>query len=108
MTRDEIAAAVLTELAKREEEITTRPDPAKWKSWEWRELADDREYGPLYSPTWFGELNEAGRVRHLRTVYRLADAGLLVVVKSEGGRLERVQLTGAGKAAVQELAAAAG
>jgi DNA-binding MarR family transcriptional regulator len=42
-------------------------------------------------------------VRLLRTVYRLAAAGLLILVKSEGGRLERVQLTKAGQDAVAEL-----
>lgn len=45
-------------------------------------------------------------MRLLRTVYRLAGAGLLTLVKSEGGRLERVRLTDEGRAAVAELPAA--
>jgi hypothetical protein len=71
-----------------------------------RELHDaDREYGPRYSPTWFEDetATEAGRVRFLRTVYSLADTGLLTVVKSEGGRIERLRLTKAGRKAASEL-----
>jgi len=36
-------------------------------------------------------------------VYRLGAAGLVDIVKSEGGRLERLQLTTAGREAVAEL-----
>lgn len=106
MTRDELAALVLRTVAEQLEEIATRPEPPKWHTWAWRELLDDREYGPRYSPTWFGELSEANRQRTLRTVYRLSEAGLLEVVKTENGRLERVNLTKAGKAAVAEMLAA--
>ena len=70
-----------------------------------RDYEDDLEYGPSYSPSWFGDAagTEARRVRLLRTVYRLGAAGLVDIVKSEGGRLERLQLTTAGRAAVAEL-----
>jgi DNA-binding PadR family transcriptional regulator len=53
-------------------------------------------------------VDEAGRVRALRTLYRLSADGLLTLVKSEhGNRLQRVKLTDAGRAAVAELAGAA-
>jgi hypothetical protein len=105
MTRDELAALVLLEVQRRCEAIRTRPRPPAWKWWEARDDDADRECGPRYSPTWFGgaTATEAGRVRFLRTVYRLADSGLLTVVKSEGGRLERGRLTRAGRDAVTEL-----
>jgi hypothetical protein len=105
MNRDELAALVLTEVARQCDAIHARPRPPAWQPWAVREDEDDREYGPRYSPAWFGDATatEAGRVRLLRTVYRLAAAGLLILVKSEGGRLERVQLTKAGQDAVAEL-----
>jgi hypothetical protein len=104
LTRDDLAILVLTELARREAEITTRPRPPAWRVWDARPDADDREFGPRYSPTWFGDAaaTEARRVRLLRTVYRLADAGLVAVTKSEGGRLERLRLTADGRAAVAQ------
>lgn len=73
-----------------------------------RDHADDIVYGPLYSPGWFGErgATEARRVRLLRTVYRLDSAGLVDIVKSDGGRLERLRLTKAGRSAVAEPRAA--
>jgi hypothetical protein len=108
MTRDELAALVLLKVDQHCEAIRDRPKPPAWKTWAAMEDEAGRRYGPRYSPGWFGDAGatEARRVRLLRTVYRLADAGLLVVVKSEGGRLERVRLTDAGAAAVAELRAA--
>ena len=44
-TRDDLAAMLLTELARREEEIAARSRPPAWKTWEARPDADDREYG---------------------------------------------------------------
>ena len=110
MNRDELSAIVLAEVARQCEAIRNRPKPAVWKVWEISADADDREFGPRYSPTWFGDATatEAGRVRFLRTVYRLADAGLLTPEKSEGGRLERVRLTRAGWDAAAELHKVAG
>jgi len=105
MDRDELAALILLELHRRCEAIRTRPKPPAWKTWDVRDHADDIDYGPRYSPSWFGDAadTEARRVRLLRTVYRLADAGLVDIVKSEGGRLERLRLTKAGREAVAEL-----
>lgn len=105
MNRDELAALVLAEVARQCDAIRSRPKPPAWQSWSVREDDNDRDYGPRYSPKWFGDAatTEAGRVRLLRTVYRLADAGLLTLVKSEGGRLERVRLTAAGRDAADEL-----
>jgi hypothetical protein len=102
-TRDDLAAMLLTELARREEEIAARSRPPAWKTWEARPDADDREYGPRYSPTWFGDraVSEAGRVRALRMVYRLADAGLVKLTRSPGGRLERLRLIALGRAAFE-------
>jgi hypothetical protein len=102
-TRDDLATMLLNELARRESEIAARPRPPAWKTWEARPDADDREYGPRYSPTWFGDRasTEARRVRLLRALYRLADAGLIDLTKSEGGRLERIRLTTAGKDAAR-------
>ena len=110
MSRDELSALVLAEVARRCDATRARPRPPAWKWWEVREDEAEREYGPRYSPTWFGEATatEAGRVRLLRTVYRLADAGLLTFVKSEGGRLERVRLTKAGRDAAAVLAGTGG
>lgn len=108
MNREELAKRVLIEVARRAKAIRYRPRPRAWQTWAVREDQADRDYGPRYSPTWFADATdtEAGRVRFLRTVYRLTDAGLLAVVKSEGGRLERVRLTDAGRKAVAELLAA--
>lgn len=94
-TRDDLAMMVLTELARREAEIAARSRPPAWKTWEIRPDADDREYGPRYSPTWFSDATatEAGRVRMLRTLYRIVDSGLIELTKSEGGRLKRIKLT---------------
>jgi hypothetical protein len=106
MTRDELTELVLTEVHRRCKAVRSRPRPPAWKRWEVEELQFDLKYGPRYTPKWFGELaaTEAGRVRLLRTLYRLADAGLLIVVKSHwGGRLARVRITPAGSRAVAEL-----
>lgn len=103
--RDDLAALVLAEVARREAAIATRPRPPAWKTWEARPDADDREYGPRYAASWFGDATatEAGRVRMLRTLYRLADAGLVEITRSPGGRLERVCLTAAGRDAIADL-----
>ena len=105
MNRDELAALVLAEVARQCDAIAARPRPPVWQSWAAREDAADRERGPRYTPRWFGDAaaTEAGRVRLLRALYRLADAGMLTLEKSEGGRLERVRLSKAGRDAAAEL-----
>jgi hypothetical protein len=109
MTRDELAAMILREIATRENEMATRPELPACRRWDRRNYDTDREHGPRYSSAWFGRATdtEARRVRVLRMVYKLADAGLVDITRSEGGRLERVRLTAAGRAAVTELTAAA-
>jgi hypothetical protein len=89
---------ILAELAEREMEIATRPEPPSWRHWERVPLELDRELGPVYSPRWFGDetATNAGRQRFLRAIYALEQRGLLVIVRSEGGRLERLKLTEAG------------
>lgn len=103
MTRDELTALVLAKVAERCEEVATRPKP-RWP-WDVREHEHDLERGPRYSPTWFGELadTEARRVRVLRALYRLGEAGLIEVIKSDGNRLERVRMTPAGLEAVAAM-----
>ena len=107
VTREQLAEVVIREVARRAAEVAARTPPPKWQAW--AALLHDEEvrHGPRYSPGWFGGLadTEARRVRVLRTVYRLADAGLLHVVKSEGGRLAHVRLTDDGATAAAELAA---
>jgi len=104
---------ILTKCLRLMREIAERPRPRRFSlaeaAWE-----DDREYGPTYSPgEWFPAprdglaLTEAGRVRFLRAVWRLADEGLLVpVLPFRGKRLERIRLTQAGEKVAAELLAA--
>jgi hypothetical protein len=105
MTRDELAELVLLEIDRRYEAARAAPEPPRWRWWLVEDRKLDLEYGPSYSPKWFGKLaeTEAGRVRFLRCIYKLSAGGLVVLVKSEGGRLERLRLTPAGVAAVAEL-----
>ena len=109
MSRDDLVRMILIELEKQSEAARSRPRPPAWQWWAVRDYELDLEFGPRYSPTWFGEVatTEARRVRALRGIYRLEAAGLLEIFKSEGGRLERVRLTPAGSEAVAELRAAA-
>ena len=109
MSRDELGRMVLLEVWRRCREVETRTEPPRWKYIERRLFEEDRAGGPRYSPRWFGSLGatEAGRVRLLRTIYALADAGLVEPVKSEGGyKLVRLRLTEAGEQAAAELRAA--
>lgn len=103
MDIDDLNEVVLLEIYRQCEAIRVRGKPAAWRSWEVNRDMDDREYGPRYSPAWFGDGTEAARVRLLRTVYRLHAAGLVKAVKSEGGRLERVKITAKGAKVVAEL-----
>lgn len=105
MTRDELAKLVLLEVALQCGEAKQAPRPPAWQTLAVWEHEDAIEYGPRYTPTWFGDMadTDARRVRILRTIYRLAGAGLLAVVKGEGGRLQRVRLTEAGDAAVEAM-----
>lgn len=110
MTRDELARRILIEVDRQCKAVESRPRPPEWKTWTLEKYEQDLEYGPRYSPTWFGELarTEAGRVRILRTIYRLSEAGLLVLVKSEAGRLVRLRMTPKGEAVASELSEAVG
>src|SRR4051794_22354932 len=98
MNRDDLAGYVLMELEKQCAAVRARERPPKWQTWSLERYEDDLEFGPPYTPLWFGAVTatDAGRVRVLRTVYRLAAAGLLEIMKSPGNRLERVKLTPAG------------
>jgi hypothetical protein len=105
MTRDGLARPVLLEFGRRERAIADREPPPAWQRWAVRGRDDDVGYGPKYSPKWFGGAGatEARRVRPLRVVHKLGESGLLTLVVSEAGRLQRVRLTEAGRAAVAEL-----
>jgi hypothetical protein len=105
MDRDELAELVLTEVQKQCDAARSRPRPPAWQTWLVCRHEADIVLGPCYSPTWFGNLTatEAGRVRLLRVIYRLSNAGLLTLVKSEGGRLERVRLTTKGIRAARSI-----
>lgn len=104
MDRQELAELLLLELAEQTEAIRLRPRPPAWKRWYVLEDELDREFGPKYSPAWFGPMPDALRVRILRTIYHLDKIGLLTVSKN-GGRLERLQLTAEGWKMVAELRA---
>jgi hypothetical protein len=105
MNRDELYKIVLTTIMEQCEAARLRPKPPAWNPWAVREYAFDLKYGPKYRPGWFGRVteSEAGRIRILRSIYSLAEADLLDVLKSEGGRLKRVRLTAKGLRAVRRL-----
>jgi hypothetical protein len=90
---------ILIECLARENAIAASPARKPW----WGILDrhdDDVAYGPRYKPSaWFGDLTDAERQHYMRGCYRLSKAGLLLVVASTGGRLERIKLTDAGRAA---------
>lgn len=97
----DIERSILTELAAREAAIAARPEPPAYRSWDRHNWQLDREHGPRYSPSWFGEgaSTEAGRQRHYRAVRRLGGLGLLEEVVTPGGRLVRLKSTPAGREA---------
>jgi hypothetical protein len=102
MTDDE--KVILMECLKRQDEIAARPNPPKGRRWERLELDELREYGPRFSvPDWFGDedgfIPERYRSRFLRTVWKLAEAGLVRATRT-GARLSHIRLTDAGRAAL--------
>ena len=103
----DLTEAILICVAEVHEEVRAAPPPPKWRSWDYGRYQENLEFGPLYSTIrWFGALaaSEAQRVACLRTVYKLAEAGLLEVIKSEwGGKVERVRLTDRGREVVASL-----
>jgi hypothetical protein len=105
MNRDELASFVLSVTAERCAEVQSRPRPPDWRVFEIERYEADQTLGPEYSPQWFGGVTqtEAGSRRVLRTIYKLSDAGLLTIFKSEGGRLERVRMTRKGLKAVKSI-----
>ncbi|MGA7496119.1 MAG: hypothetical protein WBX00_05255 [Isosphaeraceae bacterium] len=106
MSRDDLARIALLEVARRCVEVETRPVPKAWEHVAKYYHAQDRAFGPRYSPTWFGALTEteAGRVRALRALRGLEKAGLVILVRSEwAGRLQRVRLTEEGARIAEEL-----
>jgi hypothetical protein len=110
MTRNDLAELLLVLIAEQHEKARCAREPAAWRKWDHEDWELDREYGPVFSSIrWFGTLadSEAARVRCLRTVYRLRDAGLAEVIKGESGlKIERVRLTERGWEVVQTLRSA--
>jgi hypothetical protein len=105
MDRDELAGIVLAGVKRQCDEIRSRPKPETRQWWLFGQHELDLEFGPLYSPNWFENLTptNAGRIRVLRVTYSLADAELLTLVKSAGGRLERIHLTATGQRSARRL-----
>jgi hypothetical protein len=81
-------------------EIAATPDPPQWREWDRRELEELRECGPRYLPSeWFCKdqmIAEKYRVRYLRALHALADAGI-VELTTNGGRVYGVKLTEEGQ-----------
>jgi hypothetical protein len=103
--RQELDKVVLMEVKRQCDAVRDRPRPPAWQRWSVRLDEFDREYGPIYTPGWFGELTKsnAGRLRVLRTLYRLSEAELLILGKGPAGRLERVALTPQGHRVARSL-----
>jgi hypothetical protein len=101
------AKGVVVECGERMAEILARPDPPAWKTWEAVELDELRRCGPRYTPAaWFGDgqpLPERVRVRFLRAVLGLEEAGLVKGTKSAGGRLTFLRLTPEGERVYAEI-----
>jgi hypothetical protein len=110
MGKNDLAELLLVLIAEQHEKSRCAREPAAWRKWDHEDWELDREYGPVFSSLrWFGTLadSEAARVRCLRTVYRLRDAGLAEVMKGVSGlKLERVTLTQRGWEVVQSLRSA--
>ena len=111
MTKNDLADLILICIADAHEQARNEPEPARWREWDFERWQINQEFGPVYSTVrWFGALaaSERDRVRCLRCVYRLRDAGLVEVIKDRwGSKVERVRLTTAGSEAVAELRGAA-
>lgn len=102
-SKDQDAADVLAELARRTAEFRARPEPPAWEVWARLQWADLDEHGMRYAPSdWFGTVSEAQRVRYLRAIKALARTGLLQTVVT-GRRLTHVKLTADGERAAAEL-----
>jgi hypothetical protein len=111
LSRDELCEVILSTVVEKWEAAQAAPKPAAWKRFEFERWELDREYGPKWSPGWLGDLaaSEAGRVRALRALYKLVDAGLVIAVRSyHGNKLERVRPTDAGIEAAGSMAAKGG
>jgi hypothetical protein len=98
MGRDELVEFVLITVQARQEAVRSRPHPPRWHWWEVNAQEADLELGELYSPSWFGAIasTEAGRLRMLRLIHKMAERGQVTITRSEGGRLQRVKLTAKG------------
>jgi len=103
--KQDIAELVLRTIDAKHREARAATPPPLWLPLRSEEHRDAVAMGPRYSPQWFGDLaaDNAGRVRLLRTVHELVDAGFISATFSDGGRLQRVKLSEAGEAAVAEL-----
>jgi hypothetical protein len=107
MSKNDLAELILMLIAEQHEGARSQREPAAWRKWDHERWQIDREDGPVFSSIrWFGKLadSEAARVRCLRTVYRLHDAGLVEIIKGESGsKIERVKLAELGWEVVNRL-----
>jgi hypothetical protein len=107
MSKHDMAERILLCIAAVHEKARSEPQPPQWRRWDFDRWQINQEFGPAYSTLkWFGDLaaSERDRVRCLRWVYRLREAGLVETFKDQwGSKLERVRLTTAGSEAVTEL-----
>lgn len=104
-TLTETEHLVLTTCRDLEAEIAGRKNPPKSQHWERVDFDELKRYGPRYLPSaWFGggrPLPEKHRVRYLRAVNRLIEAGLLAGTTSrDSNRLQHIKLTPAGIRAI--------
>ena len=87
---------ILTECQARQREIKRRKIP----DYEFRFnhlLCNERDFGPRYVPSeWFGDLVNKQRQAYLRAIGDLERAGLVEVLRSDGGRLTNLRLTAKG------------
>ena len=99
--------AVLIDCAWRMEAIRTVKRPRAWQTWAVRELEELKRYGPRYMPSlWFNggrAIPERVRVKFLRAVHRLEEAGLLETA-GVGVRLQNLKLTPELMAGPEEVA----
>ena len=100
---------ILATIHANQEAAEEAPEPPAWKVLAHERWQEAREFGPRYSPIWFGDLaaDEALRTRILRRIHALDSAGMVQIVRQpHSGRLRSVVLTGAGLLALANLALA--
>ena len=97
-------AAVLLECRRRMVALETDPEPAAWRTREVNAWLEQAEHGPFFSvPDWFDTNADHLRMRYLRVIADLDDAGLLVRYCRWGRNLTIICLTDEGMKLVADL-----